>query len=219
MSETPNLPERGELPGLPEPRPGAASPSNWNAPNIITVARMLLTPVCVWLLLAGDPTHDGVAAASTLRWFGATLFVVAIATDWVDGYLARKFGQVTNLGKLLDPIADKLLTGAALVCLVVLHELPWWVCALMLVREWGVTVDRLIRASKHVVIAAAWLGKVKTAVQAVAISLALLPLEAVLGAWIHPVQVASMSAALVLTLWSGVTYVQGAIAGAGEHNR
>ncbi|MFC4223230.1 CDP-diacylglycerol--glycerol-3-phosphate 3-phosphatidyltransferase [Lysinibacter cavernae] len=183
----------------------AAKPSNWNAPNIITGARILLTPLCIWLVLSGGGAPDA------LRWWGAALFIFAIATDWVDGFLARRYNQVTDLGKLLDPIADKLLTGAALVCLSILNELPWWVTIIILVREWGVTVDRLVRASSHVVIAAAWMGKLKTLMQAVAISLALLPLESVFGAWVHPVNVVTMSLAFGLTVLSGLDYVRTAL--------
>lgn len=183
----------------------AAKPANWNAPNIITGARILLTPLCIWLVLSGGGVPDA------LRWWGAALFIFAIATDWVDGFLARRYNQVTDLGKLLDPIADKLLTGAALVCLSILNELPWWVTIIILIREWGVTVDRLVRASSHVVIAAAWMGKLKTLMQAVAISLALLPLESIWGSWVHPVNVVTMSLAFGLTVLSGLDYVRTAL--------
>ncbi|GAA3596555.1 hypothetical protein GCM10022198_20600 [Klugiella xanthotipulae] len=166
---------------------------------------MLLTPLCFWLVVSGGE-------AGAARWWGAVLFIVAISTDWVDGFLARRNNQVTDLGKLLDPIADKLLTGAALVSLSLLSELPWWVTIIILVREIGVTVDRLVRANSHVVIAAAWMGKLKTLVQAVAISLALLPLESLWGSWIVPVDVVLMSLAVVLTVLSGLDYVRTAVA-------
>ncbi len=169
-------------------------------PNAITIVRILCAPVFIWLLLA-DAGADG-----ALRWWAAALFIVAIATDGIDGHLARKHNIVTDLGKLLDPIADKVLTGAAFVCLSILAELPWWITIVVLVRELGVTVDRLIVAADHVV-AAAWMGKLKTVAQAVALSLALLPLWTVAGEWIHIVNAVTMTIAVVLTIASGLDYV------------
>lgn len=169
-------------------------------PNAITILRILCAPVFVWMLLA-DGRSDG-----PLRWWAAVLFIVAIATDGIDGYLARKHDIVTDLGKLLDPIADKVLTGAAFVSLSILGELPVWVVVLVLVRELGITVHRLVVATDHVV-AAAWMGKLKTVAQAVALSLALLPLWTVLGEWIHAVNTITMSVAVVLTVASGIDYV------------
>ena len=169
-------------------------------PNAITILRILCAPVFVWMLLA-DGGSDG-----PLRWWAAVLFIVAIATDGIDGYLARKHDIVTDLGKLLDPIADKVLTGAAFVSLSILGELPVWVVVLVLARELGITVHRLVVATDHVV-AAAWMGKLKTVAQAVALSLALLPLWTVVGEWIHVVNTITMSVAVVLTVASGIDYV------------
>lgn len=180
--------------------PSAPAPSNWNLPNAITVVRILLAPLFIYWLLA-DHGEGG-----ALRWAAAALFILAIATDGVDGAIARRNGTVTDLGKLLDPIADKILTGGALVALSILGELPIWVTALVLVREIGITVHRMLVVSTHVV-AAAWMGKLKTVAQAVAISLALLPLPAVLGEWMIVVNVIAMTAAVVLTVASGIDYV------------
>jgi len=183
--------------------PAPAKPSNWNAPNIITAARIVATPFFVWMLLADGGT-DG-----ALRWASAAFFVLAIATDAWDGHIARSRGLITDLGKLLDPIADKFLTGAALVGLSILGELPWWITAVVLVREIGVTIHRLIIAS-DVVVAAAWMGKLKTVAQSVAITLALLPLASVLGEaapiaiWAN---ILTMSIAVALTILSGIDYV------------
>lgn len=177
--------------------------SNWNAPNVITGARILATPFFLWMLLA-DGGDDG-----PWRWGAAAFFVLAIATDALDGYIARSRGLITDLGKLLDPIADKVLTGAALVGLSILHELPWWVTIVVLVREIGITVHRLMIAS-DVVVAAAWMGKLKTVAQSVAITLALMPLASVMGAaapvayWLN---VVTMTVAVVLTIASGIDYV------------
>ncbi|MDT3330323.1 CDP-diacylglycerol--glycerol-3-phosphate 3-phosphatidyltransferase [Microbacterium sp. KSW-18] len=173
-------------------------------PNAITIVRILCAPVFVWLLLA-DGGSDG-----ALRWWAGVLFIVAIATDGIDGYLARRYEIVTDLGKLLDPIADKVLTGAAFVVLSILGELPPWVVVLVLVRELGITVHRLVVATDHVV-AAAWMGKLKTVAQAVALSLALLPLWTVVGEWIHVVNTVTMTIAVLLTVASGLDYVVTAI--------
>ncbi len=175
-------------------------------PNAITIVRILCAPVFVWLLLA-DGGVDG-----ALRWWAGVLFIVAIATDGIDGYLARRYEIVTDLGKLLDPIADKVLTGCAFVVLSILGELPVWVVALVLLRELGITVHRLVVATDHVV-AAAWMGKLKTVAQAVALALALLPLWTVVGEWIHVVNTIAMTIAVLLTVASGVDYVVTAIRG------
>ncbi|PXA70863.1 CDP-diacylglycerol--glycerol-3-phosphate 3-phosphatidyltransferase [Cryobacterium arcticum] len=177
-----------------------ATSSNWNLPNIITVVRILLAPLFFWMLLA-DNGADG-----ALRWWAAALFIVAIATDGVDGAIARKYNLVTDLGKLLDPIADKILTGAALIGLSILAELPWWVTVIILVREIGITVFRFFMLSDRVIPASRG-GKLKTIAQSVAISLALLPLWLVFGDWIHWVNGITMTIALVLTVYTGVEYL------------
>ena len=169
-------------------------------PNAITIVRIFCAPVFLWMLLA-DGGADG-----PLRWWAAVLFIVAIATDGIDGYLARKYDIVSDLGKLLDPIADKVLTGIAFVSLSILGELPWWITIVVLVREIGITVHRLIVASDHVV-AAAWLGKLKTMTQAIALSFALLPLSTLVGDWIIWVNIVTMWAAVILTVVSGLDYV------------
>ena len=181
-------------------------------PNAITIVRILCAPVFCWMLLA-DNGHDG-----ALRWWAAALFIVAIATDGIDGYLARKHNIVSDLGKLLDPIADKVLTGVAFVSLSILAELPWWITIVVLVREIGITVHRLIVASDHVV-AAAWLGKLKTMAQAVALSLALLPLASVVGDWIIWVNIVTMWAAVILTVVSGLDYVVTEVRGSRRDRR
>ena len=191
------------VPDAPPPIPaggGAKRVSNWNLPNIITVVRILLAPLFVWMLLA-DGGDDG-----WLRWAAAALFILAIATDGVDGALARRNGQVTELGKLLDPIADKVLTGGALIALSILNELPWWVTVVILVREIGITVYRFV-VIRQGVIAASRGGKIKTIVQSVAISFALVPLWTVFGDWIFWVNGVLMTAAVILTVWTGIDYL------------
>ena len=177
-----------------------AAASNWNLPNLITIVRILLAPVFFWMLLA-DNGADG-----ALRWWAAILFVVAIATDGIDGAIARRYNLVTDLGKLLDPIADKVLTGAALIGLSILAELPWWVTGLILLREIGITVFRFAMLSDRVIPASRG-GKLKTIAQSVAISLALLPLWLVFGDWIHWVNTITMTIALALTVYTGIEYL------------
>lgn len=180
-------------------------------PNAITVARIPLAAVFFVLLMVGGRYGD---EDLVVRWIAGALFVVAISTDWVDGYLARKYEIVSDFGKLWDPIADKLLTGAGFVGLAILAEWPWWIVVVILVREWGVTIHRLIVASSHIV-AAAWMGKVKTALQGVALSWWLLPLHQLIGMeWWTGVGVVLMYATLLITVASGTDYVISQMRGA-----
>jgi CDP-diacylglycerol--glycerol-3-phosphate 3-phosphatidyltransferase len=178
-------------------------------PNAITVARIPLAVVFFVLLLLGGTFG---LPEMGLRWAAGILFIIAISTDWIDGYLARRYDIVSDFGKLWDPIADKLLTGAGFIG--TLGEVPWWIVIVILIREWGVTVHRLVVAKEHVV-AAAWMGKLKTAVQAVALSWALLPLHVVIGIepWVLVTNVL-MVVVLVLTVASGIDYVVAQMRGA-----
>lgn len=179
-------------------------------PNAITIVRIPLAVIFfILLLLGGAYGLDDIA----IRWVAAVLFIVAISTDWVDGYLARRYDIVSDFGKLWDPIADKLLTGAGFIGLAVLGELNWWFVIVILIREWGITIHRLMVAKEHVV-AAAWMGKIKTAVQAVALSWALLPLHVVVGMqlWVL-VTAVLMVAVLVLTVASGIDYIVAQVRG------
>ena len=179
---------------------GDTPASMGNIANIITVVRILMAPVFVWLMFL-----DG-GELGVWRWVAAILFIVAIVTDSVDGFLARSRNLVTDFGKLVDPIADKILVGAALVTLSILGELWWWVTIVILVREFGITIFRFLMLRDHVIPAGS-LGKLKTVVQAVAVSLALMPLWTVFGDWVLWVNWTLMGAALVLTVVSGVQYL------------
>jgi len=179
---------------------GESPASSGNLANLITLVRILIAPAVVWMLLV-----DG-GELGVLRWLAAGLFILAIATDSVDGSLARQRNLVTPLGKLLDPIADKVLIGGALVALSILAELPWWVTIVILVRELGITVYRFFKLRDRV-IPADWAGKLKTIVQAIAISFGLVPLWLLIGDWIWWVNAALMSVAVALTLWSGFRYL------------
>lgn len=181
-------------------RGGEGTVSAGNLANIITVARMLLAPVFIALLLF-DAGSDGL-----WRYIAGGLFILASATDGIDGFLARRRNLVTDAGKLLDPIADKLLTGGALVALSILGELPWWVTGIILVREVGITVLRFVALRDHV-IAAGILGKIKTWVQIIAISFAIVPLWTFFGDGMHVVNAVLMTLAVVITLVSGAEYL------------
>ncbi|NUT97967.1 MAG: CDP-diacylglycerol--glycerol-3-phosphate 3-phosphatidyltransferase [Saccharothrix sp.] len=171
-----------------------------NIANVLTMSRLVLVPVFLYLLFA----EDGHSYWWRLSAFG--VFVVASVTDHVDGNLARKHGLITDFGKIADPIADKALTGAALVGLSLLGELPWWITVVIAVRELGVTLLRFW-VIRHGVIPASRGGKAKTLVQIVAIGLYLLPLPANL----EPIAVVTMYAAVVLTVVTGVDYVVRAV--------
>ena len=183
-------------------RAGDAPASLWNIANLITVARILCAPLFVWLVLV-DPTGP-------LRWLALVLFVAATASDGIDGYLARSRNLGTSLGVLLDPIADKVLIGAALVVLSAVGEIPWWVTILVLVREIGITVYRMLIVHREIH-AASWGGKVKTTAQSIAASFALAPFPVLLGDWMNYVNGALMWAAVALTVWTGLEYVWKAI--------
>jgi len=118
-----------------------------NLPNSITLLRILLVPVFITLLFVSPEK------SSLERWLVVAIFVLAISTDGIDGAIARKRNLVTNLGKLLDPIADKALIGGALVALSILGELSWYITAAILIREVGITVYRLIVAKRRVLAA------------------------------------------------------------------
>ena len=177
-----------------------AVPSAWNLANVLTVLRIALVPFFAWALLA-DGGHT-----TTGRLIATALFVVAAATDRLDGWLARRSGQVTDLGKMLDPIADKVLIGTALVLLSWLGDLPWWVTVIILVRELGITAMRFFLL-RYVVLPASRGGKLKTVLQSVAIGLYLLPLDA-LPAFVSVVAVILMGAALVVTVVTGLDYAR-----------
>ena len=172
-----------------------------HVPNTITIVRIFFAPAFIWMLLtAGDDL------TSPLRWWGAGLFVFGMATDGIDGYLARKYNVVSDFGKLLDPIADKVLTGGALITLSILDELPWWVTAVILLREVGITVFRFAVLSDRVIPASRG-GKLKTITQFVAITFALLPMQAVIGDIANIINIVLMSAATIITVWTGIDYL------------
>jgi len=143
-----------------------------NLPNRLTMARIILIPVFMALLLLKIPKGHELFPHQDL--VAAIIFILAAATDGLDGYIARKRNQVTNLGKFMDPLADKLLVSAALISLVQLGEVTAWVAWIILAREFAVTGLRAIAAVDRVVISASPLGKIKTVTQIIAITAILL---------------------------------------------
>jgi CDP-diacylglycerol--glycerol-3-phosphate 3-phosphatidyltransferase len=165
-----------------------------NLPNTLTVIRILLVPVVVVALLDETPNGDAIAAG---------VFALAAFTDTLDGYIARQRNAITTFGKLMDPIADKLLIAASLIALVSLDRLAAWIAMVIIAREFAVTGLRLVAAEQGVVIQASWLGKVKTMLQVVAIICLIAVEPAPLGVDLL------VYAAVAVTVISGADYFFG----------
>jgi CDP-diacylglycerol--glycerol-3-phosphate 3-phosphatidyltransferase len=165
-----------------------------NTPNVLTLVRILLVPVLVVALLDETPNGDVLAAI---------VFAVASLTDLVDGWIARSRNSVTTFGKLMDPVADKLLVIAALVALVSLQRLDAWVAMVIIARELAVTMTRMAATGQGVVVAAARLGKVKTGVQVATIFLLIAVKSS--PAWLD----ALVYLTVAITIVSGVDYFFG----------
>ncbi|MFF8862852.1 CDP-diacylglycerol--glycerol-3-phosphate 3-phosphatidyltransferase [Streptomyces sp. NPDC015139] len=174
--------------------------SVWNVANLLTMLRLLLVPGFVALMLA-DGGYD--PAWRSLAW---AAFAIAMITDLFDGHLARTYNLVTDFGKIADPIADKAIMGAALICLSGLGDLPWWVTAVILGRELGITLLRFL-VIRYGVIPASRGGKLKTLTQGVAVGMYVLALTG----WLATLRFWVMAAAVVLTVVTGLDYVRQAI--------
>lgn len=167
--------------------------STLNIANVLTVARIALVPPFFLVLILLDGTAWRLVALG--------LFMIAAFTDLADGKIARSRGEVTTFGKIVDPIADKLLTGAALVGLSILGELGWWATIIIFAREVPVTVHRLILLRRKVVVPAEKLGKYKAVLQMLAITLYLVPVD------LGPVPAITMWIAVAATIVSGAEYL------------
>ncbi|MCM3637811.1 CDP-diacylglycerol--glycerol-3-phosphate 3-phosphatidyltransferase [Sporosarcina luteola] len=179
-----------------------------NLPNKITVSRIVLIPIFI-IFMVVDFGLGSFAIGGTIlsveQLIGALLFIIAAATDWFDGHLARKHNLVTNMGKFLDPLADKLLVSAALIILVELGSAASWIVIIIISREFAVTGLRLILAGGGEVVAANQLGKIKTATQLVAIASLLLN-NIFFEAINFPFGSIMLYIALFFTIWSGADY-------------
>lgn len=165
-----------------------------NLPNKLTILRILLIPVFIIVLMIGH------------YYISAIIFIAAAATDALDGHIARKYNLVTNFGKIMDPLADKLLVVSALVCLVDLGDVAGWMVIVILAREFAITGLRAVAAAEGIVIAAGWSGKIKTIFQMIAVPALLLknwPFEYI-GI---PFDQIMLWAAVIMTIISGTEYI------------
>jgi CDP-diacylglycerol--glycerol-3-phosphate 3-phosphatidyltransferase len=174
----------------------------WNTANILTLTRFVIVPLVVAALLLDD--------GGGWRWVATGLFLLAAITDRFDGWVARRLNQVTDWGKLVDPLADKALVGAVLITLSALGDLPWWVTVVILVRELGITIMRFALL-RYVVIPASPGGKIKTILQIAGIALFLVPLSTMPG-WVTVVAWMVMYAAVLLTVLTGFDYLRKGLA-------
>ncbi len=172
--------------------------SNLNLPNVLTTLRILFIPVLAVLILrsGGEDT--------ALVWWSFVVFLLLMLTDKLDGDIARKRGLVTDFGKIADPIADKALMIVTFVCLNIIGILPWWVTIVIVIRELGITLWRMVQLRKGLVIPASRGGKIKTALQTFAVALYLLPLPS----WLETPRFLVMLAAVVVTVWTGLDYLR-----------
>ncbi|HOA82740.1 MAG TPA: CDP-diacylglycerol--glycerol-3-phosphate 3-phosphatidyltransferase [Thermodesulfovibrio thiophilus] len=164
-----------------------------NLPTSLTILRIILIPVFIM-------------EAPTNPQFGAFLFFIASVTDFLDGYLARKFKQITNLGIILDPIADKLLVISALIILVDIARVPAWIAIVIILREFIITVLRFYALSRGVVIPAEKAGKAKTVLQMISILLLLIA-EEIYGVDLYDVGVVLIYIATFISVTSGIQYI------------
>ena len=167
-----------------------------NLPNKLTILRVIMIPFFVLALLYNGGENQ------TLRYVAAAIFIIASLTDMLDGKIARKYNLVTNFGKLMDPLADKLLVCSALICLVELKELPAWMVIVIISREFIISGFRLVASDNGVVIAASYWGKFKTTFQMIAVVLLIVGIPA-----LSMVTTAVVWIALVLTVISLVDYI------------
>jgi len=162
-----------------------------NTANKLTLARVVMIPAFVLVLYLGVPFAN---------YWALAIFALASATDWLDGYIARKYNQVTDFGKFMDPLADKCLVTAAMLWFVEVGQMPAWALLLVIVREFAISGLRMNAATSGRVIAAGWSGKVKTASTMVCIILMLLPIPAI-------VNTLCVAVIVLTTIYSGVEYI------------
>ncbi len=163
-------------------------------PNWLTVLRIALIPTGVWALF-----HSPSAMWQSIAWL---IYFILGMTDILDGHWARKSGRITPLGAFLDPVADKALIGSAMISLAILDRFPWWIVVVILVREIGITIFRLV-VIKDGVIPASKGGKIKTLMQNFGVSFYMLPIPQAL----HILRDLFMGVAVFLTIWTGIDYI------------
>ncbi|MBR1472468.1 MAG: CDP-diacylglycerol--glycerol-3-phosphate 3-phosphatidyltransferase [Lachnospiraceae bacterium] len=166
-----------------------------NLPNKLTTFRVVLIPFFIFFLMTD-------VAGTASKWIALGIFIIASLTDFFDGYIARKQNLITNFGKFMDPLADKLLVSAAMICFVELGRMPAWIVVVIIAREFFISGFRLVAAEQGIVIAAGWWGKFKTAFQMFMVIFMIMDLA--------PLQIVTMVLmyiALALTLISMIDYV------------
>ena len=174
-----------------------------NIPNILTIARIFFVPLLVGALVEQDVRFQVAGFQITNDWLALGIFLCAAATDLLDGYLARRLGQITTIGTLLDPIADKMLISAALIALVQVRAVPGWLVILLIGREFAVSGLRSIASAEGYTIAASDLGKTKTTAQVLGIGLLLMSIR---HAWLAPAAHWCMGAVVAFSLISAFDY-------------
>jgi CDP-diacylglycerol--glycerol-3-phosphate 3-phosphatidyltransferase len=170
----------------------------FNLPNIITGSRFLLSG-CLMFLLMLDPSRE-------ISLIACLVFTIAASSDWIDGYFARKYKAVTVLGKLMDPLADKVLVATALIMLIPTGRLPAWIALVILCRELVVTGLRGVASSSGIVVAASGLGKWKSTIQYIGLGVLIFPLGVLPIPSLHEIGRGIMYVAVILTIWSGADY-------------
>jgi CDP-diacylglycerol--glycerol-3-phosphate 3-phosphatidyltransferase len=166
-----------------------------NTPNKLTIARMILVPFFVLFILTGW-------GGDANRYICLAIFVVASITDWFDGHLARKYNLITNFGKFMDPLADKLLVCSAMICMIEVDKLPAWVVIIIIGREFIISGFRLVASDNGIVIAASWWGKSKTISQMIMIILLIADIPA-----LSVLNTVLIWVALILTVVSLIDYL------------
>ena len=167
-------------------------------PNLITAARFVLTGLLAVLLMFEQTTP--------MAFFAWLVFSIAAGSDWVDGYVARRYEAVTVLGKLMDPLADKVLVAAALIMLIPLGKIPAWIALVILSREMLVTGLRGVASTSGIVVAASGLGKIKSIMQYIGLGTLIFPLGVLPIPYLHQIGLGLVYIALILTVWSGIDY-------------
>ncbi len=167
-------------------------------PNLITAARFFLTGLLAVLLMFEQTTP--------MAFFAWLVFSIAAGSDWVDGYVARRYEAVTVLGKLMDPLADKVLVSAALIMLIPLGKIPAWIALVILSREMLVTGLRGVASTSGIVVAASGLGKIKSIMQYIGLGTLIFPLGVLPIPYLHQIGLVLVYIALILTVWSGIDY-------------
>lgn len=167
-----------------------------NIPNKLCVLRILLVPVVIYIMINSSIDNSNI--------YALLIFVIASLTDMLDGYIARKYNMITNLGKFLDPLADKVLVISVLIAFVQMDKLSPWIVIIIVFREFAITGFRILAASENIIIAASWWGKIKTITQMIMIIILFLNLNILYWSYVEKI---SILVAVFMTIISGIDYI------------